>query len=130
MRTPIAGVLGNHDGAWHVDPLAVDLEPDQPTLPHVGEVVRRPAIPVIAARRTGRIPVQGVIDPPVAEVSQCRRRAEREEEEGQMLGLHAKSAQARLPSQRMMHPDIRLNINPMIVLERDGDGRERASDND
>jgi hypothetical protein len=49
MRAPVMRVLGDHDRARHVDPLALDQQAHLPALPHVDEIVRRPAIAVIAA---------------------------------------------------------------------------------
>src|SRR5436305_687637 len=78
MRAAIARILGNDGRARNVDPLTVDLEPDLPALPQVDEVIRRPAIAVVAAQRAGIIPVRGVVHAGGADVSERGRGAERE----------------------------------------------------
>ena len=87
MRAAIARILGNHGGARNVDPLAIDLEPDLPALPQVDEVIRRPAIAVVAAWRAGGIPVRGVVHAAVVDVTECGEGAECEKG-NQGLDLH------------------------------------------
>jgi len=91
MRSSIASILGDPEGAWDVDPRAIDQQPHHglPAFCHLDEVVRRPAIPVVAARGAVVILIQAVVHATVVDVSQCGHGPEGDED-GQVLDLHGR----------------------------------------